>query len=154
VLPLVFAIAATQDAEVLLVHVVREARPSSILADAGDLQLADTLATHLAAAGQLYLSGVRAGLLRALPHVKTLVLRRTDTHEAILDVARDEKSDLVLLSAHGTTCNPDHRFGSETAHAIAHASQALLVFQDLPEAPAAAEEGMESRCSHSNHPVG
>jgi nucleotide-binding universal stress UspA family protein len=132
VLPLVLEAARLQDAEVILVHVVSEPRRSGVLADGEDLRLARTLAARLEVGGQAYLSGVRERLLRVLPHVKVRVIRSGDTREALLDAARDEHADLIVLSAHGTTCNAAHPFGSVTAHALAHATLPVLVVQDLP----------------------
>jgi nucleotide-binding universal stress UspA family protein len=132
VLSFVLEAARTQDAEVVLLHVVNEPRRSGVLSDGDDLRLARTLASRLQAGGQSYLDGVRSRLLRDISRVKVRVLTSADTREAVLDVARDEKVDLIVLSAHGTTCNADHPFGSVTIHALAHAKLPVLVVQDLP----------------------
>jgi nucleotide-binding universal stress UspA family protein len=132
VLPIVLEAAREQGAEVLLVHVVSEPSSSGVLADAKTLDLARALASRLQAGGQSYLGQVRDQLLRVLPRVKVLVLRRADTHEALLDAARDEGADLIVLSAHGATCNAYHAFGSVTAHTLAHATLPVLILQDLP----------------------
>ncbi len=131
VLPLVIEAAAEQDAEVFLVHVVSEPRRSGVLTDGDDLRVARDLATRLQAAAETYLAGVRERILGGLERVQLRVLRRADTREALLDLARDEKIELLVLSAHGITCNGDHPFGSVTSHALAHATLPVLVVQDI-----------------------
>lgn len=160
VLPLVLEAATAQQAEVILVHVVTEPRPSGVFNDAGDLRLARTLATHLERGAEAYLAGVRERLLHVLPRVKVQVLRRSDTREAVLGAARDESVDLLVLSAHGATCNAAHPFGSVTAHALAYAALPLLVVQDLPsdrprsERPSLPDGSLEAgRGSLSSRPV-
>jgi nucleotide-binding universal stress UspA family protein len=132
VLPLVLEATTAQQAEVVLLHVVTDPRPTGVLSDSKDLLLARTLATRLQAGGETYLVGVRERLLRLVPRVKVRILRCADTREALLQAALDEKADLIVLSAHGETCNADHPFGSMTAHALSHATLPLLVVQDLP----------------------
>jgi len=123
----------SSDAEMLLVHVVSEPRASQILCSGDDLRHARSLALDLETAGHEYLVQLREGLLRLQPTVRTLTARRVDTREALLDIARDERVDLLVLSAHGNTCNSAHPFGSVTAYAMAHATIPLLVVQDLEE---------------------
>jgi len=131
VLSLVLETATTQDAEVVLLHVVNEPRSSGVLSDGEDLRLARTLAARMKIGGQSYLDGVRSRLLRDISRVTVRVVVSADTREAVLDAARDERADLIVLSAHGTTCNADHPFGSVTIHALAHAKLPVLVVQDL-----------------------
>ncbi len=131
VLPLVIEAAAEQHAEVFLAHVVSEPRRSGVLTDGEDLRLARDLATRLQAGAEAYLAGVRERILGGLERVQVRVLRRADTREALLDLARDEKIELLVLSAHGITCNGDHPFGSVTSHALAHATLPVLVVQDI-----------------------
>ncbi len=160
VLPLVIETAAAQGAAVVLLHVVSEPRPSGVLADADNLRLAGELAARLQTAAEAYLAGVRERILGDLLRVQVRVLRRADTREALLDVARDEKADLIVLSAHGNTCNGDHPFGSVTSHALAHATLPVLVVQDLRKAdrtrsdrpPASAGRDAAPRSSLSSRP--
>jgi hypothetical protein len=65
--------------------------------------------------------------------VRAVVVRRVDGHQALLDVAQREQVDLVVLSAHGATCNAARPFGNVTAHLLEHSVVPLLVLQDLPE---------------------
>jgi len=70
-----------------------------------------------------------------LPRIKTCVVRHADIRAALLDTARTEKIDMIVLSAHGATCNMEHSFGSVTAHALAYAALPVLVVQDLATPP-------------------
>jgi hypothetical protein len=51
----------------------------------------------------------------------------------------------VVLSAHGSVCNPTRPFGSVTHHLLAHSMVPMLVLQDLsePELDRVGEEGDE-----------
>jgi hypothetical protein len=62
-----------------------------------------------------------------------LVLRHADERQSLLELTQREKIDLVVLSAHGSTCNPSRTFGSVAAHMLTDSAVPLLVLQDLPE---------------------
>jgi hypothetical protein len=65
--------------------------------------------------------------------VRTIVVRRADERQSLLNVVLAEGVDWVVLSAHGSTCNRAQSSGSVTTHMLAHSSVPLLVLQDLPE---------------------
>jgi len=69
--------------------------------------------------------------------VRTLVLRSADEKQTLLEVSQKERCDLVVVAAHGSTCNPALTCGSVTAHLLAHSAVPLLVLQDLPRLRAA-----------------
>jgi nucleotide-binding universal stress UspA family protein len=143
VLPTAARIAEAHGAELLLVHVVAEPLPTAVL-HAGDLDLARDLAAHLELRAKRYLDHLRA----RLPHdarVRTLVTRHVDERQSLFEIARQEQIDLVVLSAHGSVCNPTRPFGSVTHHLLAHSMVPMLVLQDLsePELDRVGEEGDE-----------
>jgi nucleotide-binding universal stress UspA family protein len=145
VLPTVARIALAHGAEVLLVHVVPEPLPSALLQDAGDLALAQELANRLERRATSYLDGIRDQLARDVASVRAIVLRHADERQSLLELIQREGVDLVVLSAHGSTCNPARTFGSVAAHMLSHGVVPLLVLQDLPEserrlAPEGAEQ--------------
>jgi len=72
-------------------------------------------------------------------------VRHVDERQALLEISRQEQVDLVVLSAHGSVCNPAQPFGSVTHHLLAHSMVPLLVLQDLsqPELDRVGEEGDE-----------
>lgn len=133
VLPTATRIANIHGAELLLVHVVDEPQPTGVLCTAEDLDLARDLAARLEASARRYLDHIRDQLAREGGSARALVIRHADAHQVLLELAHREDVDLVVLSAHGTTCNAARPFGNVTAHLLAHSTVPLLVLQDLPE---------------------
>ena len=131
VLPTAVRIARAHDAELLLVFVVQEPVPTAVLRAPEDLEVARELATRLEVSGKRYLEGLRDQLVREGATARTLVLRSADGRQSLLELSQREQSDLIVLSAHGSTCNPGLTFGSVTAHLLAHSLVSLLVIQDL-----------------------
>jgi nucleotide-binding universal stress UspA family protein len=132
VLPTVARIANVHSAEVLLVHVVAEPQPTTVLYATEDLELARELATRLESRAKSYLEHLRDQLAREIQSVRTLVIRHADERQSLLELAQKEQTELIILSAHGATCNPARPFGSVTAHLLTHCTVPLLVLQDLP----------------------
>jgi len=131
VLPTAARIATMFGAELLLVHVVQEPVASSVLWADEDLELAKELATRLEARAKRYLDGVRDRLAQ-VPAARTLVVRHPNERQCLLDLAEQERADLIVLSAHGVACDPTRPFGSVTAHLLTHAVVPVLVLQDVP----------------------
>jgi nucleotide-binding universal stress UspA family protein len=134
VLPTAARIARAHGAEILLVHVVAEPSATAMLRASDDLDFARQLADRLESSATRYLEDLRDQLGREGLPVRAIVLRHADVRQSLLDVARKEAADLIVLSAHGNTCNPSRSFGSVAAHLLAHSSIPLLVLQDLPQA--------------------
>jgi nucleotide-binding universal stress UspA family protein len=133
VLPIVARIAKAHDAEVLLVHVIAEPLPTGILRAAEDLDLARELATRLESRAKRYLEDLRDQLARKVRSVRTVVIRHVDERQSLLGISQTEGIDLVVLLAHGSTCNAARPFGSVAEHLLMHSMVPLLVLQDLPE---------------------
>jgi nucleotide-binding universal stress UspA family protein len=131
VLPTVVRIASAHGAELLLVFVVNEPVASGVLSAPGDIAVARDLATRLEAGAKRYLEGLRDQLRREGASVCTLVLRNADERQSLFDLSQRERSDLIVVSAHGSTCNPALTCGSVTAHLLLHSTVPLLVLQDL-----------------------
>jgi nucleotide-binding universal stress UspA family protein len=140
VLPTAVRIAGANDAELLLVVVVSEPVPTAVLRAPEDLEVARDLATRLEASGQAYLEGLREQLVREGATVRTLVLRSSNERQCLVELSTSERSDLVILSAHGSTCNPALTCGSVTAHLSTHSVVPLLVLQDLAESELRGQE--------------
>jgi nucleotide-binding universal stress UspA family protein len=132
-LPTAVRIAKESGAELLLVHVVPELAPSGMLRSAEDLGLAAALSRRLESQAHRYLNDMRDGLAREVPSVTVLVSRHADQAQALLDLSGREHIDLIVLSAHGSTCNSERSFGSFTTHLLTHSTVPLLVLQDLRE---------------------
>jgi nucleotide-binding universal stress UspA family protein len=113
-----------------------------MLCGAEDLELARELASRVELHAKEYLAHLRDQLARDVRSVRTLVLRHADERQSLLEISQKEHPDLVVLSAHGSTCNPARTFGSVAVHLLAHSRVPLLVLQDLPEL-ARANEGVD-----------
>ncbi len=131
VLPTVARIASTHDAEVLLVFAAPEAVPTAVLRAPEDLEVARDLTARLEVSARRYLAGLRDQLVREGIAARTRIVRAANERHAILELSRHERSDLIVLSAHGSCCDPALTFGSFTAHLLTHSTVPLLVLQDL-----------------------
>jgi len=133
VLPDVARVARMYSAEVLLLHVVREPLSTALLCDAGDVTMAQMLALRLEAAAHRYLDPLRERLSREVSSVRTLVVRHANERRCILEAIESTRSDLVILSAHGSACDSGQSFGGVTLHLLTHATVPLLALQDIRE---------------------
>ncbi len=131
VLPTAARIAKEHGAELLLVHVVAEPVSTAMQTDA-DFELARALATRLEAGANRYLARLVEQMTHDVKKVTSLVLRNVDRSETLLLLAQEQQVDLVVLSAHGSTCNPGRAFGGMAMHLLAQCTVPLLVLQDLP----------------------
>lgn len=135
VLPTVLRIARADDAVIVIAHAVPDPIRTEVLSTPEDLELAHELADRLAARAEAYLERLRSQLFAAGARAKAIVCRATDHREGLVALAAAERADLVVVSAHGSVCNPRRRFGSVTSHVIAHSTAPVLVIQDLPSGP-------------------
>ena len=94
--------------------------------------LAQQLTTRLERSAEQYLNRVRTRELRTVPSVKMVVRARPDERRAILDIATQSRADLLVLAAHGSTCDVDSAFGSVAGYLLARSSVPMLVVQDAP----------------------
>ncbi len=140
VLPTAVRIASRHDAELLLVLVVPEPVATAVLRAPEDLDVARDLAARLERSGKAYLEGLRQRLVHEGTSARTIVLRSADERQSLLELSVKERSDLVVLSAHGSTCNPALTCGSITAHLLAHSIVPLLVIQDLRDSELRGQE--------------
>ncbi len=133
VLPPAARIASAHGAEILLVHVVAEPLPTSLLQAPEDVALAHELAKRTEAGARNYLEHLQAQLAHETTSVRTLVVRHASQHQGLLELSQREHADLIVLSAHGSACDSARSFGGVTAYLLTHGIAPLLVLQDLPE---------------------
>lgn len=133
VLPTAESIATAHHATLVLVHVVEEPLATGILAAPDDLQVARDLATRLEARATCYLERLQHQVGYDESRIRTLVTRQADKRQFLVELLARERVDLIVLSAHGSTCNAAIPFGSVTAHLLTHSRVPLLVLQDLPK---------------------
>lgn len=126
--------AISHDAEIILVHVVNDPRATSILSDAEDIKLAQLLASRMETCGGAYLGALKERLAPTMPRIKPCIVRSADTQATLLEIARTEHADMIVLTAHGITCNTERSLGSVATHILHYATLPVLVVQDLPKA--------------------
>jgi nucleotide-binding universal stress UspA family protein len=132
VLPTAARIARTHEAELLLALVVPEPVATAVLG-AEELELARELAARIEGRGHEYLERVGERLTREGASIRTVVLRGGDERRILVDLSEREDSDLIVVSAHGSTCNRALTFGSIATYLLLHSVVSVLVLQDLPE---------------------
>jgi len=132
VLPTAESIAREHGARLLLVHVVAEPIPSCVLVAPEDVQLARDLASRQQVQASQYLEDLRHRVGYDASLIDTCVDRQADTRQFLLELSESEQIDLIVLSAHGRTCNAARPYGSVAAHLLTHSKVSLLVLQDLP----------------------
>lgn len=134
VLPTVARIARAYRAELILVHVIQEQVPTSVLHATEDLELARQLTSHLEVSAKTYLERLRAGLVRDGTVVRTVVVRNANQRRPIVEVAKQEHADFIIVAAHGAACDRERTCGSVTEYLLVHSVVPVLMLQDLPEA--------------------
>ncbi|MCB9667446.1 MAG: universal stress protein [Myxococcales bacterium] len=145
VLPTAESIARVSGAQLLLIHVVAEPTPTCVLAAPEDLQVARGLATRLEAHATRYLEALRHQLGYDASLVEARVARKADKRQFLVDLAERERIDLIVLSAHGSTCNVARPSGSVTAHFLTHSKIPLLVLQDLAKSERQPQDESDAR---------
>jgi nucleotide-binding universal stress UspA family protein len=140
VIPVVAALAARHQCELVLAHVVlRPELPRRATASTDDHALAEAVAERNSAEAARYLAEVHQRL--TLP-ATTRLLVSDHVANALEELAAQEQVDLVALTAHGHSGGMARPFGSLAIHFIAYGNTPLLVVQDLPRheiGPTAAE---------------
>jgi nucleotide-binding universal stress UspA family protein len=133
VLPTAARMAEAYGAEILLVHVVQEPTPNLVLCSVDDLEIARSLAGRLESSAMRYLEGLRDRLAHEAASVRALVVRHVNERQCLFEISQKERSDLIVLSAHGSACDPSRSFGSVTADLLTRSIVPLFVLQDVPE---------------------
>jgi nucleotide-binding universal stress UspA family protein len=131
VVPIAARIAASQKAELLFVHVVpvpEITRTGPLDAEGAELERRVVEYNHRVASA--YLDRVRACASQAGSRVRALVLGDGSVRTRLERLIREERMDLVVMSAHGSTCRTDCPSGSLTEYALTHATTPLLVVRD------------------------
>jgi nucleotide-binding universal stress UspA family protein len=134
VLPTAIRIARESDAEVIVGHIVSDPIRTEVLFNEGDLSLARSFANTLSTRAGEYLDRIGSQLEASGVKARTALSRSIDHREELVALAAAERADMIILSAHGATCNPRHHYGSVTSHVVAHSRIPVLVVHDLPAA--------------------
>jgi nucleotide-binding universal stress UspA family protein len=130
VLPVAMALARTYSAQVILAHVVRRPEMNQRLPlSPQETDLVERLTARNRALAGAYLERLQA---RLDLDVEVRLLEGQDMVAGLHALAARERADLVVLSAHGFTGNPNRRYGRVATDFMHYGSASLLVMQDMP----------------------
>jgi nucleotide-binding universal stress UspA family protein len=121
------ALASTLGAKVTALVV--SAPLKSLVVDLGAVTLAvEQYKELIAAQTAKYLDNVRKDVESAGVHCTTLCIEHDKPYEAIVDAAKDNGCDLVVMASHGLR-GVSAILGSETLKVLAHSSVPILVYR-------------------------
>ncbi len=132
VLSLATTVANALNAEILLAHVVRKPEmPRRVPLAQEDLELVDRLVERNWREARKYLEELQSRLSTSGTVQSRLVI---DEHVAptLHKLIEQERIDLIVLSAHGYSGDPQWPYGSIASNIIAFSSKPVLILQDLP----------------------
>jgi nucleotide-binding universal stress UspA family protein len=131
VVPMAVRIAASQNAELLLVHVVSVPEITRIgPLDEEGAELERRWSEHNRKVARVYLDRLRARTSQQKSGVRAIVTSDGTARAGLERLIREEEVDLVVMSAHGLTGRTDCPCGSVTEYALTHATVPLLVVRD------------------------
>lgn len=134
-LPLGFGIAASQNAEILLVHAAPNVDlTEATTLDAETVSLRDRLRRRNERAGEQYLRRIQSQL-PPRPVTRTRVLPSGDPRHTLARAAMDEHADLIVLSCTGQSGHPDMAVGSVAEYLITHMVVPVLLVREHEESP-------------------
>lgn len=155
VLPIATALAEWHGAELLLVHVVT--RPTMIQRmplTAEENALAEQLFERNQAQAHKYLEQLHSRL-QPVPQIH--VITGENMPATLHRFVAQQAADLLLLSAHGHSAQPQWPYGSLATSFIEHGATSLLILQDMPPSaiePTAAELAVEAIKKQATRPPG
>jgi nucleotide-binding universal stress UspA family protein len=135
ILPAAATLARANDAQIVLAHLVQQpAMPRRTPPSREDIELADQLVVRNQAEATQYLDQLQSRLTGTVEaRVRVSDQLAATLHELI----EQEKTDLVLLSAHGVSSQTRGPFGDVTNNLIAYGTTPLIIMQEGPQTPAA-----------------
>jgi nucleotide-binding universal stress UspA family protein len=129
VLPLATRLAQAHDAELIVAHVVQ--RPA-ILSQFQPSQEDEALTNRLAERNQEEATAYLARLQSESPsHLQTRLLVSDHIAFSLHELVKAENIDLVVMSAHGQSCQTQWPYGHVTSNFLLYGTTSLLIVQDL-----------------------
>jgi nucleotide-binding universal stress UspA family protein len=129
VLPRATAIARTQDAQIIIAHVVRQPEmPRRTPLTQEDQELVERVTGRNRAEAEKYLAELKT---RLDVNTETRLLISRSVISTLHEFIEREQVDLVFLSAHGFTGETRWPYGSTVVSFIAYGTTPLLIYQDL-----------------------
>jgi nucleotide-binding universal stress UspA family protein len=137
-LPLASTLAQYCNSQLILAHVVRKPEmPRHAPPSAEETELVDRIVEINRAEAERYLENIAA---RLPGETETRLLVNDNIVASLHSLIDQENVDLVLLSAHGYSGEPQWTYGSITSHLIAYSTKPVLVVQDLPATTTSTQE--------------
>jgi nucleotide-binding universal stress UspA family protein len=135
ILPAAAALARAHDAQIVLVHIVQKpSLPRRTPPSREDVELADQLVERNQAEATLYLDQLRS---RMAGKVEARVLVSDHLAATLHELVEQEKTDLVLLSAHSRSSRTRGLDGDVVGNLIAYGTTPLVIMQDRAPAQTA-----------------
>lgn len=126
-------LAKTLNAKVTGVHII----PSTFSAVIGfdpdvpwiDVELQERMREAATAAGNKYLDGIEAQAKSAGVKFERLLIESNHIWKGIVDAAKDQRCDLIMMAAHGRRGLSALVLGSETNKVLTHTNIPVLVYR-------------------------
>jgi nucleotide-binding universal stress UspA family protein len=135
ILPAAATLARAHDAQIVLAHLVQQpALPRRTPPGRDDVELADQLVARNQAEATQYLDQLQS---RVTGKVETRVLVSEHFAATLHTLVEQEKTDLVLLSAHGISSQTRGPYGDVVSNLITYGTTPLIIMQDSSPAQTA-----------------
>ena len=133
ILPVAATLARAHDAQIVLAHIVQKPpMPRRTLPSREDVRLADQLVEHNQAEASQYLDQLRS---RITGKVETRVLVSDHLAATLHELVEQEKTDLVLLSAHGRSSQTRGLYGAVVSNFITYCTTPLVIMRGSAQSP-------------------
>ena len=135
ILPAAATLARAHDAQIVLAHIVQQpALPRRTPPSREDIELADQLVARNQTEATQYLDQLRS---RITGKVEARVLVSEHLAATLHELVEQEKTDLVLLSAHGVSSQTRGLYGDVVSNLIMHGTTPLVIMQECSQAQTA-----------------
>ncbi|PWQ93790.1 universal stress protein [Leucothrix arctica] len=129
--PIALRLAEIHKAELVLAHIITTPQ----LVNTGprcsnDTELVQRLFRRNEVTAKAYLDACLAKIDTHKVSARARLIKTGDARDVLLQIAREEKTDLVVLSAHGISGRVNEPCGSVTAHLFSHLAIPLLIVRE------------------------
>jgi nucleotide-binding universal stress UspA family protein len=130
-LPFAASLACNSRAQLLVAHVVQRVSmfKEHLPLSPEEAELAETIVTRRRNGAMKYLEQLAT---RIVGDVQIRLLVNDDVATTLLQLVQEEKVDLIMLSAHGRSGEPQRPYGSIAGSLITYNTKPVLLVQDLP----------------------
>jgi nucleotide-binding universal stress UspA family protein len=145
ILPIATALAEACQTQLLLVHVVRRPEmPRRAPLTQDEVELVERIVERNREEAVHYLEQLENRLSRRV-NVESRLLVDDNVARALHQLIDQEEVNLVILSAHGYSGEPQWPYGSITNSIVAYSPRPVLVVQDFPVSPVSTAETVAPR---------